>query len=1097
MLGAGLVVDASDSVGVTSGVAEKQGDMVGRYLLLERIAEGGFGVVFRAEQQQPVKRVVALKVIKPGMDSKEVVARFELERQALAMMDHPNIARVYDAGATELGHPYFVMEFVEGKLLTTFCDERNLDLRGRLKLFAQICVAVQHAHQKGVIHRDLKPGNILVCESGDGEPVSKIIDFGVAKAIDIELTDKTFFTVFGRLMGTPRYMSPEQAGLNAVDVDTRSDIYSLGVVLYELMTGCAPLSESEMTSASFDELRQMIREKEPLKPSARVFQMSENERVAAASARQIEHGKFGRQLHGDLDWIVMKALSKDRDRRYDTAQGLALDVRLYLRSLPVTAGPPGTAYRMSKFVRRNRWPVITAVLSLLTLVAVTVAVVMALMVANKKNINVKSQRDIVIYERLQSLVLAVRNMRDDDSDSDSRAEALRMLGEVGSYPLGELVELVGEEDVQKLRSDARNELIACLLWTDLHEERLIEGIETPWPRAAMDGSHGLCALIPGEGVIEVRDTVDNYTLATRTDVGGNVGGPLRFGPEGKLLAAGIGNHVHWELMVWDWKGNQILKKGLRGVNRSFDFHPEGEGFVIGTSENTIRFFDRDGVGEGTLLEVSGQPLIVRYSADGNYLAVSFAEGGIVIIDIVAKTRAVLSERDGTTSLAWAPHGRSIVVGGADGSVTVLDRSSGKIAFDVEVHTDAVDQVAWSYDGQFIASGSEDGVVRLWDSRHGESLCKFSGWAHNLAFSRDGRSLGPVTPDSDKRALSILEVQGSPVCHRATGHLTERISAAAWTGDGTVLITGAEDGIVLWNRRGAELDDFPEVRVQPGGLACANSHLYFAEQGGISRVSIGVSSGTLVCGEKRLLSDLAGGEQIVLSPDGGYLAVACDTEVVMIDSESGDLLRRLPAPPSTAFLAISPDGRWMSAGTRDGRTVRVWELDGDGGSTQDLEVDGAATVAFFPLATHPETGAPLQTTLMTGDGSQYRLWLRDPETEKWTVSIQRDSEMANQQERMAHIAYSPRGTALVVSFKRKFLQVLNPKTLELMTQPGFKEQWPLAISPDGRMLTTEAANGRLFIWNLAELRRELKLRYLDWPDLRGFEEDLVPLVPRGG
>src|SRR2546429_2306820 len=342
---------------ITTGmvpVTEKAGDRIGRYKLLQQIGEGGCGVVYMAEQEEPVRRRAALKVIKLGMDTKSIVARFEAERQALALMDHPNIAKVLDAGATETGRPFFVMELVRGVKITDYCDESKLSTRERLDLFIQVCHAIQHAHQKGIIHRDLKPSNILVTIN-DGAPVPKVIDFGIAKATTgQQLTDKTLFTAFEQFIGTPAYMSPEQAVMTSLDTDTRSDIYALGVLLYELLTGKTPFDAKELLQAGFDEMRRTIREKEPERPSTRLSTMLDADLTVVAQRRHAEAPKLINLLRGDLDWIVMKALEKDRTRRFETANGLAMDIQRYLNNEPVTARPPSNLYRFQKLVRRNK-----------------------------------------------------------------------------------------------------------------------------------------------------------------------------------------------------------------------------------------------------------------------------------------------------------------------------------------------------------------------------------------------------------------------------------------------------------------------------------------------------------------------------------------------------------------------------------------------------------------------------------------------------------------------------------------------------------------------------------------------------------------------
>jgi len=335
------------------GPAMTTGKRIGPYKLLQEIGRGGFGTVWMAEQEGPIRRMVALKIIKAGMDTKEVIARFEAERQALALMDHPNIARVYDAGETDSGRPFFVMELVRGVPITRYCDENRLPVEARLRLFMMVCQAVQHAHQKGVIHRDLKPTNILVTLH-DGVPVPKVIDFGIAKATMSKLTEKTLFTQFHAFIGTPAYTSPEQMEMSGLDIDTRSDIYSLGVLLYELLAGRPPFDSDDLVKAGLEAMRRTIREVDPPRPSDRLTTLAKEERVSIAQLRGTEAAKLSVQLNGDLDWIVMRCLEKDRTRRYETANGLALDIRRHLENEPVAARPPGRAYVLRKLIRRNR-----------------------------------------------------------------------------------------------------------------------------------------------------------------------------------------------------------------------------------------------------------------------------------------------------------------------------------------------------------------------------------------------------------------------------------------------------------------------------------------------------------------------------------------------------------------------------------------------------------------------------------------------------------------------------------------------------------------------------------------------------------------------
>src|SRR5262245_37002945 len=415
---------------IDNPITERPGTVIGPYKLLEPIGEGGFGVVFMAEQTRPVRRKVALKLLKPGMDTRQVVARFEAERQALALMDHPNIARVLDGGATDSGRPYCVMELVKGLPITEFCDRNRLTPRQRLELFIPVCQAVQHAHQKGIVHRDLKPSNVLVTVH-DTVPVVKVIDFGVAKAVGQELTDKTLFTGFAQMVGTPLYMSPEQAGQSGLDVDTRSDIYSLGVLLYELLTGTTPLDKDRFRAAGYDEIRRIIREEEPPRPSTRISTLGPAAATVSAR-RQTEPRQLQAVIAGELDWIVMKCLEKDRNRRYETAASLAADVRRFLSDEPVQACPPSAWYRFGKFTRRNRREVLAAGVAAVAGVAGVVGLgVSRTQIAAALKSETKAKDDLnnaLARERLEAYFHRI-SLAHRDLSADNLGRALKLLEE--------------------------------------------------------------------------------------------------------------------------------------------------------------------------------------------------------------------------------------------------------------------------------------------------------------------------------------------------------------------------------------------------------------------------------------------------------------------------------------------------------------------------------------------------------------------------------------------------------------------------------------------------------------------------------------------
>jgi WD40 repeat protein/serine/threonine protein kinase len=761
---------------------EAVGQTLGRYKLLERLGEGGCGVVYVAEQTRPVRRRVALKVIKLGMDTKQVVARFEAERQALAMMDHPNIAKVLDAGTTEVGRPFFVMELVRGIRITDYCDQNQLSTNERLDLFIKICQAIQHAHQKGIIHRDIKPSNILVTLH-DGVPVPKVIDFGIAKATEGRLTDSTVYTQLHQFIGTPAYMSPEQAEMSGLDIDTRSDIYSLGVLLYELLAGSTPFDANELMASGMDAMRKTIREKEPVRPSTRFATLKGEDLTTTAKRRSADKSKLMHQLKGDLDWIVMKCLEKDRTRRYESASGLAADLKRHLNNETVVARPPSSAYRFQKLVRRNK-------LAFTAGVAVAAALLLGIIASTSQAIRATHAKHDALAAKAQAVEAQTNEvkLREQAEAARRQAEAEELAARQRAYAsdmnvaaqalagsnLGRAQDLLNRQRPQPGQKDLRG-------W----EWRYL------WQQTRSDANFTLC-----------QETAEINSLAVSSD--------------GNWLA--IGPYHTGGMSVWDLRTRQELfrlAKNEELVHVAFSpTEPllafSGTGISSsGEERDTLRLYNPATHQMVAEFPLEGECLGLAFSQDGRTLATSTSEGHITLWRVPDGTKLAsytskefigppLLHSFATTpdlSLAAYSYGSS-----PQQRVCVMDLRTGKELWTAAAASHYVTTLTFSPDGQTLATatGFDETDIRLWDVATGQETGRLEGhgsWVGSLVFWPDGKKLASASAD---QTIRVWDVASRKCLDVLRGHRQE-VWRLALLPDGKTLVSGCKDGTVsFWD-----------------------------------------------------------------------------------------------------------------------------------------------------------------------------------------------------------------------------------------------------------------------------------------------------------
>ena len=954
---------------------ETSGAVIGRYKLLQKLGEGGMGTVWMAEQREPVVRRVALKIIKLGMDTHEVVARFEQERQALAMMDHAAIAKVLDAGSTDAGRPYFVMELVRGVSVTTYCDEQKLGVPERLGIFMQICQAIQHAHQKGIIHRDIKPSNILVAAGDDGEPLPKVIDFGIAKATGAALTDKTLFTQLEQIIGTPAYMSPEQAGLGPLDIDTRSDVYALGVLLYELLTGRPPFDPRELMKAGLDEMRRVIREDEPPRPSTRISSLTAEELSGTATRRHIEPPKLASSLRGDLDWIVMKALEKNRNRRYETASGLAADIQRFLSDEPITARAPGAVYLISKFVRRHKLAFVAGSAVAFALVSGITAAVWGYFSAEAGREKAETASHIAGIERNKTAELL----------SVAQAErGIQLLGDKDPTGLLHLVE--ARRTVEQLPALREARTILWHSWLrELPDHKVITLDSAQQARVAAFSPDGRrLAVGSTTNEVNIHDVSDgslHATLTTKKDPVFTVS----FSNRGNyLLVRGGSRDELWECgpgapvkRLSDWTGGDAqcgMSQNGRWLAAIFDGAlmmmdlETGERRKLPDSATT-----REGSDSIVLPTDDGRGLFFSGMKSLRFVDLSLPEAPVKILNAGERkfTQLLLATADGRkvyeqqilgkTSLydvaagarldsvlpphhlpgfpQLTPGGKRLIFGRQEG-LSIVDMETGHPvnSWLRALRKSFITSFACSTYPPLLAIGTRSGTVDFWDwleDTRGSNIpwlqVREPAAVEFVALSSDGNYLATVGDDGRVRLHRLdMDEQAQHYGKQYAG-----VSAVqSITNDGRLLVKVASDDSLHWLVPGQPGEALPSLSVPVTGALQAAA---ISKTGEPAAVLVTAPS----AGERRLFlkgahSNAWGGDypagktsHLALSPDETLLAsLEEDGTVRLWEMGSGKPRARMPLPQPKQMpwtrLRWSPDSRWLAAETAFG-SLALWDV----------------------------------------------------------------------------------------------------------------------------------------------------------------------------